>query len=257
MKTSYKILIIIAMVFTILFVPPNIAAFSCNTLEIKGIHCHVMGMAFFGMQFKTNIYEWYGWTDTYPCGGVLAHPDRGYNCMGIEDYWGLPPEFSSNAEREIYEPIPGPAGIGDWSGTAEGITDEQTGLTCIGKGTMVIDGQCILPETQERVIDKEWTAEYDETTPTVLILLGAVLEENESLDPKIIAVVLNKNNTVLWTNGDDVPHTFVGDTGDEMWSTGMIKPGESSSVTFNRTGVFEYHGTPGPWITGKVIVLEK
>jgi len=35
--------------------------------------------------------------------GVLAHPDRGYNCMTIEDYWGLPPEFSPIAEREHYE----------------------------------------------------------------------------------------------------------------------------------------------------------
>lgn len=103
MKTKYKILIVIAIVFTILFVPPNAAAFSCNTLEVKGTHCHVMGMSFFGMQFKTNVYEWYGWTDTYPCGGVLAHPNRGYDCMSIEDYWGLPPELSSNAERERYE----------------------------------------------------------------------------------------------------------------------------------------------------------
>ena len=62
-----------------------------------------MGMSFFGVQFKTNFYEWFEWTDSYPCGGVLAHPDRGYNCMTIEDYWGLPPEFSPIAEREHYE----------------------------------------------------------------------------------------------------------------------------------------------------------
>jgi len=103
MKTRSKIIIIVIAIFSILFVPPNVAAFTCNTLEIKDIQCHVIGMSFFGMQFKTNIYEWYGWTDTYTCGGVLAHPDKGYNCMGIEDYWGLPPEFSSNAERERYE----------------------------------------------------------------------------------------------------------------------------------------------------------
>ncbi len=104
MKTRYMVVLVLVSVFAILFVPPNVAAFTCNTLEIKDVQCHVMGMTFFGMQFETNIYEWYGWVDDYPCGGVLAHPDRGYNCMGIEDYWGLPPEFSTNAERERYKP---------------------------------------------------------------------------------------------------------------------------------------------------------
>ena len=103
MKTRNKIILIIAVLFSVLFVPPNVAAFTCNTLEIKDIQCHVMGMSFFGMQFKTNVYEWYGWTDTYPCGGVLAHPDKGYHCMSIEDYWGLPPELTPGVERGRYE----------------------------------------------------------------------------------------------------------------------------------------------------------
>ena len=40
-------------------------------------------------------------------------------------------------------------------------------------------------------------------------------------------------------------------------SLGVLKPGESFSVMFNSTGTYDYHGVPGPWITGKVIVLEK
>jgi len=103
MKTRTKIILIVITLFSILFVPPNIAAFTCNTLEIKDIQCHVMGMSFFGVQFKTNVYEWFELTDSYSCGGVLAHPDKGYNCMGIEDYWGLPPQFSPSAEREYYK----------------------------------------------------------------------------------------------------------------------------------------------------------
>ncbi|MGY5149543.1 MAG: cupredoxin domain-containing protein [Candidatus Nitrosopumilus sp. bin_68KS] len=90
----------------------------------------------------------------------------------------------------------------------------------------------------------------------VTILQGAVVEGNESLDPKVITVVLGKNNTVTWVNEDDTAHTFVSDEGgDESWSTGMMKPGDSSSVTFNDTGIFSYHGTPGPWITGTVVVV--
>ncbi len=244
MKIKYKILIVILMVFAIPFVPPNVAVFSCNTLDIKGIHCHVIGMSFFGMQFKTNIYEWYGWTDTYTCGGVMAHPDRGYNCMSIEDYWVLPPKFSSNAEREQYEPGTEHVGISEWAGTVEGITDGQTGLTCYGKNTLIQNGQCIIPETHKKAIGGKQAAEYDEITSTVLILQDAVIEGHESLDPKVVTVILGENNTIKWINEDDTHHSFSSD--DNKWSTGPLKPGESSSVTFNNTGTFEYHGNPGP-----------
>jgi len=36
----------------------------------------------------------------------------------------------------------------------------------------------------------------------------------------------------------------------------MIKFGESSSVAFNRTGVFGYHGNPDSWIKDTVTVME-
>lgn len=89
----------------------------------------------------------------------------------------------------------------------------------------------------------------------VTILEGAVIEGNESLDPEVITVVLGKNNTVTWINRDDTAHIFTSDFENNSWSTGLLNPGESSSVTFNKTGIYEYHGTPGPWITGSVVVL--
>jgi plastocyanin len=103
-----------------------------------------------------------------------------------------------------------------------------------------------------------WTAEYGKSDPTVMILHGAVLAGNPSLDPKVISVVLGKNNTVRWINGDDTSHGIVSDKGgDDFWGTGIILPGESTSIIFNQTGIFEYHGEPHPWISGKVIVLEE
>ncbi len=89
----------------------------------------------------------------------------------------------------------------------------------------------------------------------VTILQGAVLEGNESLDPEVITVVMEKNNTVTWVNHDDVTHALSGDYENNSWWTGIINPGESSSVTFNNTGIFSYHGTPHPWISGAVIVV--
>jgi plastocyanin len=69
--------------------------------------------------------------------------------------------------------------------------------------------------------------------------------------------VLGINNTVTWMNEDDVIHTFGSDDKNNSWFTGLMNPGESSSVTFNNTGIFNYHGIPGPWATGKVIVLDE
>ena len=89
----------------------------------------------------------------------------------------------------------------------------------------------------------------------VTILQGAVLEGNDSLDPEVVTAVLGKNNTVTWVNRDDVAHSLSSDYENSSWRTGIMKPGKASSVTFNNTGVFSYHGTPHPWISGAVIVV--
>ena len=92
----------------------------------------------------------------------------------------------------------------------------------------------------------------------VIISKGSVNSENQfHLIPEDITVILGKNNTVTWINEDDVPHILVSDDQNYSWSTGLMKPGESSSVTFDKTGVFSYHGTPGPWITGSITVVNE
>ena len=94
------------------------------------------------------------------------------------------------------------------------------------------------------------------TLPVVIIPRGSASPENQlHLIPEEITVVLGKNNTVFWINQDDTPSTLVSN-GPPIWSTGLLTPGESSSVTFNKTGMYEYHGEPHPWKVGKVIVLD-
>lgn len=47
-----------------------------------------MGINFLGIKFDTNI--WYLLDiekHSKSCGGVLAHPDKGYPCSGMESYW--------------------------------------------------------------------------------------------------------------------------------------------------------------------------
>lgn len=91
----------------------------------------------------------------------------------------------------------------------------------------------------------------------VTIPQRAYVEGGQRLNPQEITVVLGINNTVTWINEDDVVHTFGSDDQNNQWWTDTMMPGQSSSVTFNSTGIFSYHGMPGPWITGKVIVLEE
>ena len=93
----------------------------------------------------------------------------------------------------------------------------------------------------------------------VIIPPGATIEGNTHLIPEEITVVLGTNNTVTWINQDDTAHGITSDKrGTDSWgSHGVLKPGESFSVTFYSPGIYEYHGQPHPWITGKVIVLDE
>ena len=111
---------------------------------------------------------------------------------------------------------------------------------CYKNGKKIIFESKNISQNQNKTIT-EW--DFRKQPVYVIIPFGAVLEGNEHLIPKEITVVLGKNNTITWSNEDDTVHTFVSDkAGDEMWSTGMMKPGELSSVTFNKTGTFGYHG---------------
>lgn len=91
----------------------------------------------------------------------------------------------------------------------------------------------------------------------VTIPQRASVEGGQHLNPQEITVVLGINNTVTWINEDDVAHKFGSDDKNNSWWTGLMKPGESSSVKFNNPGIFSYHGMHGPWVTGKVIVTEE
>jgi plastocyanin len=92
----------------------------------------------------------------------------------------------------------------------------------------------------------------------VTIPQNAYVEGGQHLNPQEITVVLGINSTVTWINEDDVSHGIVSDDSKHNWSSkGIFKPGESFSVTFNKTGIFGYYGQPHPSMTGKVIVLEE
>lgn len=153
----------------------------------------------------------------------------------------------------------------------------KEGLELIFKS---LDGSpaCVNYGTGARLLDRGWaTCLYDKIsytrahpcgphsghpsfnsyTETAIVIIpegSANSEKQVRLIPQEVTVVLGKNNTVTWVNQDNIASNLVADDG--TWSTGMILPGKSSSIMFNQTGIFEYHGEPHPWKKGMVIVLE-
>lgn len=66
-------------------------------------------------------------------------------------------------------------------------------------------------------------------------------------------ISVNVGDTVVWANLDSAEHTITSDSGSELDSE-LLSNGGAYSHTFNSAGTFDYHCTPHPSITGKVIV---
>jgi plastocyanin len=58
--------------------------------------------------------------------------------------------------------------------------------------------------------------------------------------------------TVVWTNGDDIPHTVV--DADHKYKSSALDTGDTFSHTFTEPGTYEYFCSLHPHMTGKIIV---
>ncbi len=67
-------------------------------------------------------------------------------------------------------------------------------------------------------------------------------------------ITIKKGDTVKWTNLDSVSHTVTSDNG--KFDSGLLSQNASWSRTFSEAGTFEYHCTPHPYMTAKIIVEE-
>lgn len=65
------------------------------------------------------------------------------------------------------------------------------------------------------------------------------------------SVQVSTGDTIRWTNMDSVDHTVTGSTFD----SGMIHTGQSYEFRFTTSGVYNYHCSPHPYMTGTVIVV--
>jgi plastocyanin len=71
--------------------------------------------------------------------------------------------------------------------------------------------------------------------------------------PADITVVIGVNNTVVWANNDDMPHTVTALNG--SFDSANLNPGKSFVHTFTNSGVFAYTCTYHRWMNGTVTVL--
>lgn len=70
--------------------------------------------------------------------------------------------------------------------------------------------------------------------------------------PNNIVVVLGVNNTVVWENKDNSPHTVTSNDG--SFESGNMAPGQSFTFTFTLPGTYTYHCTYHPWMVATVTV---
>ncbi|HTP59310.1 MAG TPA: beta-propeller fold lactonase family protein [Spirochaetia bacterium] len=66
------------------------------------------------------------------------------------------------------------------------------------------------------------------------------------------SVTITAGQSVLWTNADAVPHTVSADNG--SWDSGEIASGATFLKRFDAAGVFSYHCSIHPSMTGTIVV---
>jgi plastocyanin len=74
--------------------------------------------------------------------------------------------------------------------------------------------------------------------------------DNFSFTPQQITV--KAGTTVVWTNGDDIPHTVTSTTG--IFKSKVLDTDDKFSFTFTTPGTFPYFCALHPHMTGTIVV---
>ena len=91
-------------------------------------------------------------------------------------------------------------------------------------------------------------------TAHISIVAGASSLTSTAFSPDVVTVVIGVNNTVVWTNNDNVPHTATG-SNFTAFDTGNIGPGSTGSFTFTKPGTYPYDCTYHLNMVGRIIVV--
>jgi len=117
--------------------------------------------------------------------------------------------------------------------------------------------QSAKPEVEEHILHPTFVTDIN-------IIPGSALEtQQDNFVPKLVNLQLGVDNHVIWTNTDEVAHTVTPDTPTEdsfsgiFDSPGVILPGKTYEFVFTEDNEIDYHCTPHPWMTGKIIITKQ
>jgi len=74
--------------------------------------------------------------------------------------------------------------------------------------------------------------------------------DNFSFSP--VALTVKAGTQITWTNGDDIPHTVVGEG--HTFKSKVLGTGEKFTFTAGKPGTYSYSCSIHPSMTGKVVV---
>ena len=107
---------------------------------------------------------------------------------------------------------------------------------------------------EENVEEIDLIIKGDVIMPTKVSRPGCEASDNCYV-PSII--VIEKGKQVTWVNEDSAFHSVTSgfyDAPTELFDSGYLDPFESYTLTFDETGIYDYHCTLHPWMEGQVIV---
>jgi plastocyanin len=106
----------------------------------------------------------------------------------------------------------------------------------------------------ENVEETDLTIKGDVIMPTKVSRPGC--EENDRCYiPSVI--VIEKGKQVTWVNEDSAFHSITSGyygAPTDLFDSGHLDPFESYTLTFDKTGTYDYFCTLHPWMKGQVIV---
>ena len=179
--------------------------------------------------------------DTVYIDGDPANVEHGMQTLSI------PP--SGGAIVDMYFRDPGgknPFVTHDFSDAMKG----AIGVFAVGSGTTSSTTSAATTSTGSTS-----TATGAPSTGTVHVTIPMGAGTNTSslgYSPDTITIVIGVNNTVVWTNDDNMPHTVT--STNKLFDSGSMNPGDSFSYTFTSPGVYSYGCSYHYWMKGTVIV---
>jgi len=129
----------------------------------------------------------------------------------------------------------------------------QSGVASTESGTTT--SSLIVSETSIAPGNQTTSATSGASSPeTVVVSMPAGSGEQDEVSylPDQVTVVIGVNNTVMWVNNDNAPHTVTA-KGDSF-SSGNIGPDGTYTYTFTTPGTYRYYCIYHSWMVGTVVV---